>query len=199
MYYDNFKGEFESHIRFSYTLTDTTIYSEPLKFKIDSAFVLEPHDRLLSRVDNYLMDENLNDDLRKKYTLRKANIYLAKHNYLEAINILRELINQNPQFHDALYVYATSIVRYLSKAKNLTKSEEFCVISKAVYEWSKIPHWHDKFDDACKYLKIYKEYLPTKSEWLNLNISNCKLFDGKYECYIGKYLDENVIIQFKEE
>ena len=193
-----YKGDLLRKVRFTYTVGDSKISSNPVELHIDEKLLLDPYARLHESIDEVLSDTELPLEVRNRYLVKKSRIYLKNEEPNKAIAFLNEVLNSDSLNYLAKYYLGVAYNNSLTTDKeHYSKSEEIVLINEIINTFSEIPIWHSVHSNATRAIKVYSSYLTTKGEWEEVNDLECKIINGEYRCYLGKHINRFVKMRFK--
>lgn len=194
------KGDFNTQIRFLINTKDSLITSKTFQTSINHYLFLDQFERAIRVHQDYISQNQLSKKQENKVRLRIANLFSRNNKFDKALQIINDLLNQDGNNYKARYCKAKLIIRFLSKdIDKISELEKFALISEYINQLRLIPKWHEDYKEAKKMIKTYSKYLPTKTEWGQINHSDCMIIDGKYYCKVDFHINELVKINFKQE
>jgi len=193
-------GDYATSIRFSFWLNDSlTVFSKPVKVKIDPNLFLPEHERQLLQIDS-LLDSQKTTQAHKERLLRfKLITYLRHADILRTVAVANEIVRANPHWDEGKFKLSTSLIRYIGKNREtLSDSEIALIVSKVLILCQQIPKENERmYKNAQVYLKRYHELLLTKTEWLKSLPNHYKQIGEDYYAPLPILDGELVKIKFR--
>lgn len=197
IYLGDLDGNYETTVRFTYAAGNDTIRSEPFTMAIDSLLIGSDYDKYIRSIDK-LIDGETEKEKIDKYRIVKAKYFIVTNQLVAADKLLSSPMNQPLLSDDVKYLTALYYAKLLEKLHaTFTKVEIIAVVSQIINLFKEIPETHPSYQSGQRAIEIYSEILITENEWIKINDLKCSIIDGKYHCYVGKFLDRYVLINFK--
>lgn len=201
-YKRKYHGEYETFVRFSYRLPDSTlITSNSLKANINPDLFLPPFERSLKFLDLLILSDTITENHRVTLKRKRLQLYNRHSTIEKTVALSEKFVQEHPESEIALYGLATHYIRYISKNReNLNKAEIQVLLSKAIGLWEQIKNDNSIFSKkAQKWIKKYNLFLLSKNEWLALEENKLQQIGNDYYGNLPISNKERVKIRFKSD
>lgn len=204
---DKFSGDFKTEVRFSVSIKDsilfsepTIVYSEPIEMNIPSGSFKAKYDWRLNKYEKRITETN-DFRVKSKFAYRKA---LIGHKFDDIEFVKKELIRAlsfDQKNGNARFSLSNLYMKYWNDNQNkITINDEAILICASINEMEKINllEFPDKKRNVMKYIKMGKDYFSKKENWNPEEIQDCKIIDGKYKCFEKHFIKDYVELRFKQ-